>query len=221
MNDIKTLVVLSGGIDSTVLTYDYINAGRDVYAISFDYGQRHNKELECAAITCEKLGIPQKIVDITEIKDIMYSSALTGNGTVPEGHYEDASMKSTVVANRNSILINLAMAYAITQDINRVAYAAHGGDHAIYPDCRPEFVLALKALAAKVHYTPIYIEAPYLMWRKEDIVKRGIELKVPFIDTWSCYKGDKLHCGKCGTCVERLEAFKLNNIKDPVKYAKK
>lgn len=212
------VVILSGGIDSTVLTYDLVHQGYSVNAISFNYGQKHSIELYTAARTCRKLGIPQKTVWIETIKELMYSPVLTGDDEVPEGHYEDASMKSTVVANRNSILINLAMAYAITENISTIAYGAHAGDHFIYPDCRPIFVERIQALAEVVHYTPLKIVAPFLHMNKKDIVKRGVELGVNFRDTWSCYKGGKIHCGKCGTCTERIEAFKLNNYKDPLEY---
>ena len=214
----KALVILSGGIDSTVLLYDLIDQGYDVEAITFHYGQKHSKEISSAKATCAILDIPQKIVRLEGIEDLIHGSALIGDKDIPEGHYEDESMKSTVVANRNSIFINLAMAYAITKKIRTIAYGAHAGDHAIYPDCRPVFVERIQALAEVVDYDPLNIIVPYLHWKKQDIVKKGAELGVDFDYTWSCYKGQRLHCGRCGTCVERIEAFKLAGVEDPTKY---
>ncbi len=202
----KGVCVLSGGTDSTTLLYKMRAKGFDVYAIGFDYGQKHSKELEYAAKTCEKLGVPYRVVMMPKID----GSALTENNQiVPEGHYEDKSMKSTVVPNRNAIMLNYAVAYAISIDARTVGYGAHAGDHAIYPDCRPVFLQAMRKLAKVCHYFPIKIYAPFIKASKADVIKEGMELGVDYDLTWSCYKGGKTHCGRCGTCVERFEAFGL------------
>ena len=216
----KVLCILSGGIDSTVLLYDLIAQDYDVSAITFNYGQRHAKEIQYAIKTCTELGVKHKIGPISQIRQLLYGSSLTGGKPVPEGHYEDVSMKQTVVANRNSILINLAMAWAISKNIPTIAYGAHGGDHEIYPDCREIFVEKINDLAKVVHYWPLEVIAPYLTKRKEDIVKLGVGLDVPFENTWSCYKGGMYHCARCGTCTERKEAFKLAGVEDPTIYVK-
>ena len=215
----KTLVILSGGMDSTTLVYDLVNQGDEVVCLSFNYGQRHSKELECAKKTCEKLKIEHHIVDISNIhKIVMSQNSLTGNKEVPEGHYADETMKQTIVPYRNAIMLMITAGTASTLNFDRVAYAAHSGDHAIYPDCRPEFVLATKLVMMLGDYKQVELYTPYIKIPKANIVNKGLQLNVPYEDTWSCYKGGEKHCGKCGTCVERLEAFKLNRMKDPVEY---
>lgn len=214
----KAICILSGGVDSTTLVYKLIKEGFKVEAITFFYGQKHDKEILSSMDTCSKLGILQEIVDISSVFKGIGGSALTDGTPIPHGHYEEESMKSTVVPNRNSILLNIAMAYAISKDIQIVAYGAHAGDHAIYPDCRPEFLEKIKELAKVVDYKPIDIFAPFINKSKSEIVKQGIDLKVDYSLTWTCYEGKKLACGKCGSCVERLEAFKDNKIKDPIEY---
>ena len=217
----KTVVVLSGGLDSTTLLYDVLDRAScpsRVKAISFDYGQRHKIELEKAAETCKKLGVEHKIVDISGINSVIKGSALTDDIDVPEGHYEDESMKVTVVPNRNAIMASIAIGYAVSLDFDRVALGVHAGDHAIYPDCRPVFIKALSVLAEVSNYKPIDIYTPYINFSKSNIVARGINLEVDFSLTHTCYKGNDNACGKCGSCKERLEAFKENNIKDPIKY---
>ena len=354
----KIICVFSGGLDSTVLLYKLFDEGYDVTAVSFNYGQRHTKELEYAAKTCRILDVKHKIIDISSIVDIFAGSALTDDVDVPAGHYEEESMKVTVVPNRNSIFLNLALAYALSQDYTKVFYGAHAGDHFIYNDCRepfqtimndlfyiwsddnrgslsPEWVKAFfeaegcfthtsykqimyhrktrkrigtcrnvtkpvcvftqkdkplleeikkffygygsiqksgsngvyeyrmsgqtcrlmvdlfkngfkthhKAAQFKRWYTEfkpyltgkiqydskqytdrkyyiqdIELNNPFNQWSKSDIVKEGAQLEVPFVNTWSCYKGGDIHCGVCGTCTERKEAFKLAGIKDPTEY---
>jgi len=188
-----------------------------VGVLSFNYGQKHKKELLCAAKTCKKLKLEHKIVDLSGIKDLL-KSALTTNQAIPEGHYADPNMKLTVVPNRNMIMLSIATGYAISNGAKRVFFGAHGGDHAIYPDCRAEFIRQLTMATEICDYIPVTIEAPYINRNKTDIVKLGLLMGVPYQDTWTCYKGRKLACGKCGSCVERLEAFTKNNIKDPIKY---
>ena len=216
----KVVVILSGGMDSTTLLYDILSRGFHVDAIGFNYGQKHSKELEYAKKTCTKLRVPYKIVNIDVLNDLAPSALTRKDWKIPEGHYKDDNMKQTVVANRNMVLISLATSYAIGINAEKVYYGAHFGDHDIYPDCRKEFVEAMQKSIVLCDWSNIELEAPYIDKSKGDIVKRGIELKVDYKLTWSCYKGKGLSCGVCGTCVERLEAFKLAGIEDPIEYEK-
>lgn len=213
------LIVYSGGLDSTVLLH-YLKAnGKAFAALMFDYGQKHKKELEFAVANCKKLGVPYDIANLTPITSLFGGNSLTDSGVdVPEGGYKDENMKSTVVPNRNMIMISIAAARAISLGTDEVAYAAHSGDHAIYPDCRPEFADALDGVLRLCHYWPVKLCRPFVNMTKADIVKLGDQLGVDFSLTWSCYKGGPLHCGKCGTCVERKEAFALAGVADPTVY---
>lgn len=213
---IKSVMVLSGGMDSTTLLYKLLDEGKEVRAISFNYGQRHSRELEKASATCEKLNIPHKVIDISFIKEIVSNSALTGDISVPEGHYQDENMKLTVVPNRNMIMSAIAIGYAVNLDFDEVALGVHAGDHAIYPDCRPAFIDALKQIAAVANYKPIAIYAPFLTADKGDIVIEGTRLGVDYALTHTCYKGENPPCGKCGACQERAEAFAKAGIADPL-----
>lgn len=212
----KAVIILSGGMDSTTLAYDLCDKGFELYALSFDYGQRHKKELKCAETTCDKLGISHHIVDLSSITALVSNSALTGNIDVPEGHYADDNMKLTVVPNRNMIMLSIAIGYAANIGADYVCYGAHAGDHAIYPDCRPEFVQALGKAAALCHFSPVHIYSPYMHMTKGEIARRGDKVAVPFEDTWTCYKGGEEPCGVCGSCVERAEAFEFAGIIDPL-----
>jgi len=216
----KSVVILSGGMDSTTLIYDVVSQGGEVEALSFNYGQRHSKELSCAAVTCQKLSIPHKVVDLGEVgKELLQGSALTSDIDVPEGHYEEGNMKLTVVPNRNMIMLSLAIGYGVSIKADAVYYGAHSGDHAIYPDCRKEFVEAMQKVATLCDWHELELKAPYLDMDKGDIVIRGVmELGVPYEDTWTCYKGLEKACGKCGSCQERLEAFEKAGVEDPVTY---
>ncbi len=206
----RIIVIFSGGMDSTTLVYDLINQGHKVQCLSFNYGQRHKKELEYAAKTCEKLNLKHFIIDLTNITSLISNSSLTGNIEVPEGHYEDESMKKTVVPNRNMIMLSIAIGYAENLGYDCVAIANHAGDHAIYPDCRTEFINALNKTAILGTYNKIYIYAPYSNITKIDIAKKGLDLGINYDkEAWSCYKGLDEQCGVCGTCCERLEAIKL------------
>ncbi|EWH11343.1 regulator protein [Catenovulum agarivorans DS-2] len=214
----KVVVIYSGGMDSFTVLNLAIQQGFDVYALSFNYGQRHIKELEFAKSVCNKLNVPHKIVDISAINQLLAGSSLTDDIEIPEGHYEEENMKSTVVPNRNMILLSLAVGYAVSIKANKVFYGAHAGDHAIYPDCRPEFVEKMKAVCAIADYQPISIETPFLNDSKIDILAQGLKMGLDYSQTWTCYNGREHACGKCGACTERLEAFKLNNAVDPLIY---
>lgn len=212
------VVIYSGGMDSFTLLHLARARGYQVHALSFNYGQRHVRELDCARTVCEQLGVPHKVVDITALGAVMAGSALTGGVAVPEGHYEEDSMKATVVPNRNMILLSLATGYAVTVGAEAVWYGAHGGDHAIYPDCRPEFVAKMDAVCRIANYEPVRIEAPFMHADKTQILARGLELGLDYANTWTCYNGRDKACGRCGSCVERLEAFAAHGVKDPVPY---
>ena len=216
----KCIVICSGGMDSTTLLYEMVN---DPYfnvvgVLSFDYGQRHKKELEYAKQTCKKLIQEHHIVDLTTLQPLLKGSALTDNIEVPHGHYEQDNMKLTVVPNRNMIMLSIAIGYAISKDADFVVYGAHSGDHHIYEDCRPEFVDKLNEVAQIANYKPIDIVAPYINENKSTILAKGLKIGVPYEETWTCYAGGEKACGRCGSCQERLEAFKNNNIEDPLDY---
>lgn len=214
----SVVVIYSGGMDSFTLLHLARAKGYRVHALSFDYGQKHVRELECARRVCAGLQIPHKVIDIRAMSEVMSGSSLTSDIPVPEGHYEEDSMKSTVVPNRNMILLSLATGYAVTVKAGAVWYGAHGGDHAIYPDCRPEFVSKMDAVCRVANYEPVAIEAPFMAMDKGQILAQGLELGLDYSDTWTCYNGRERACGRCGSCVERLEAFAANGISDPVPY---
>ncbi|MBU2179605.1 MAG: 7-cyano-7-deazaguanine synthase QueC [Gammaproteobacteria bacterium] len=214
----KVVVIYSGGMDSFTVLHNAIRAGHDVYALSFNYGQRHVKELVCAQNVCQELGIHHKIVDISAINQLIGGSSLTDNIDVPEGHYAADNMKSTVVPNRNMILLSLAVGYAVSLDAQAVYYGAHSGDHFIYPDCRPEFVQKMNDVCQIANYEPVDIVSPYLSKTKIEILKDGLAMGLDYSKTWTCYNGREQACGKCGSCQERLEAFTLNNTVDPLPY---
>ena len=214
----KVVVIYSGGMDSFTVLHKAVKAGHDVYALSFNYGQRHVKELECAAKVCQELGIKHKIVDISAINQLLAGSSLTDDIDIPEGHYAADNMKSTVVPNRNMILLSLAVGYAVSIGASQVYYGAHSGDHFIYPDCRPEFVQKMHDVCQIANYDAVDIVSPYLSQTKIEILADGIAMGLDYAKTWTCYNGREKACGKCGSCQERLEAFNLNNITDPLTY---
>ncbi|MFO7757775.1 MAG: 7-cyano-7-deazaguanine synthase QueC [Roseovarius sp.] len=217
----KTIVICSGGLDSVSLAHR-VAGDHDLAALlSFDYGQRHVKEVEHAAACAARLRVPHSIVDIRQIGAALSGSALTDDVAVPDGHYAEETMKITIVPNRNAIMLTVAFGMAAAQKADAVAAAMHGGDHFIYPDCRPGFVRAFQTMqdTALDGYADIRLYTPYIEGSKADIVADGARHNVPFAETWSCYKGGALHCGRCGTCVERREAFHLAGVPDPTGYA--
>lgn len=220
----KTAVaVVSGGLDSAMLAYHLRDIGWQLRLLSFDYGQRHARELDCAHRLAQRLAVAHDVVDLRAVGGLLSGSALTDDAVaVPEGHYTDATMRSTVVPNRNAIFVSVAVGVAVAERAQAVALGIHAGDHPIYPDCRPAFVDAAQALAHVANHGFIadgfQLLTPLLHWSKSDIVRRAVEVGVPLADTWSCYRGGARHCGRCGTCVERREAFELANIADPTDY---
>jgi len=213
----KIVVVLSGGMDSTALLYDAMNQWEKVYPITFLYGQKHSIETHSARLTCQHLDLSLKVVKLEVLGDLAPSALTRSEVGIPKGPYEDESMKQTVVPNRNMVFLSFATAYAIGLGADTVTYGAHGGDHAIYPDCRGEFVGAMSEAVALCDYEPIGLWTPYLYWTKADILRKGLELGVDYSLTWTCYEGKELACGRCGACTERLEAFREVGVKDPLK----
>ncbi len=210
----KAILIYSGGLDSTTLLYEYRDSIE--LAVSFDYGSKHNeKELECAAENCARLNIPHLVIPLNFIKDYFRSSLLQGSEEIPEGHYADENMRSTVVPFRNGIMLAIAAGLAESNDLDSVLIANHGGDHEIYPDCRPEFIDAFDEAARNGTYNGVRIVSPYCNITKRDIALRGKALGIDYSLTYSCYKGGEKHCGRCGTCTERKEA--LEGF-DPTEY---
>jgi 7-cyano-7-deazaguanine synthase len=217
---VRTLVVCSGGLDSVTLAHKVAAERSLVQMVSFDYGQRHRKELDYARRAAQRLGVAHDVVDLVDVGAKLTGSALTDGVAVPEGHYAEESMRLTVVANRNAIMLTIAFGIAMARGAQAVATAVHGGDHFIYPDCRPAFIEAFAAMQKRAleGFSEISLNAPFLRASKADIVREGARLGVPFAETWSCYKGGAQHCGRCGTCVERREAFDLAGVADPTAY---
>jgi len=215
----KVVVIYSGGMDSFTVLHKAMQQGLTPYALTFDYGQRHIKEIEVARQVCEELGVEHKVIDISAINQLIGGSSLTDSSIdVAQGHYQQENMKSTVVPNRNMILLSLAIGYAVSLGAEQVYYGAHSGDHEIYPDCRPIFVEKMNEVAAVANYEKVEIFSPYLNNNKSGILKDGIKMGLDYSKTWTCYNGREKACGKCGSCVERLEAFTANGIKDPIEY---
>lgn len=217
----RTIVICSGGLDSVSLAHKIAAEHELVGLLSFDYGQRHRKELDFAAACARRLGVPHQIIDITGVGQHLTGSALTDDVEVPDGHYAEETMKATVVPNRNAIMLAIAFGLASAQKAEAVAVAVHGGDHFIYPDCRPGFINAFQKMQDEAldGYGSIRLHAPYVDVPKAAIVADGAKHGTPFSETWSCYKGGVRHCGRCGTCVERREAFHLAGVDDPTEYA--
>ncbi len=212
-----SLMVLSGGMDSTTMLYDFQE--RIALAVSFDYGSKHNaREIPFARLHCQRLGIPHLVIHLDFMQRYFASSLLLGGEAIPEGNYDDENMRSTVVPFRNGIILSVAAGLAETHGLSRVMIANHAGDHAIYPDCRPEFVKSMSEAVSHGTYAHLTVEAPYTHLTKTDIARRGKALGIDYAETWSCYQGGEKHCGRCGTCRERREALAAAGIEDTTLY---
>jgi 7-cyano-7-deazaguanine synthase len=221
-NSRATVVIYSGGMDSFTVLHRALREEFEVTALSFDYGQRHSRELDVAARVCGELGVPHQVVDIRAIHGLIDNSALTdASRKMPDGDYAADNLTATVVPNRNMILLSLAIAKAVNIGAARVDYGAHGGDHVLYPDCRPEFVEAMNGVAGIANFEPVEIHAPYLRASKAEILADGLAMGLDYRDTWTCYRGEALACGSCGSCRERLAAFAENGIIDPLEYVQR
>lgn len=217
----RVVALHSGGLDSTVMLSSLRNDGYDVLPLSIHYGQRHQVELGAARRICEIGGFSHRVVNLSGLSEILHdsgSSQVDSSVDVPEGHYAADGMRTTVVANRNMTLLSVATMYAIAQKAKAVAYAAHAGDHPVYPDCRPEFISALATAINLCDEHPPILLAPFSRMSKAEIVKLGHQLGAPLGLSYSCYKGGNIHCGRCSTCVERCEAFALAGVPDPTRY---
>lgn len=204
-------------MDSVTLLYDYKD--RIALAVSFDYGSNHNaREIPFARLHCERLGIEHLVIPLSFMGQYFKSSLLEGADAIPEGHYADENMKSTVVPFRNGIMLSVAVGLAESRNLKYVMMANHGGDHTIYPDCTPAFVDAFSQAAQAGTFVGIQLLSPYTNITKADIARRGKALGIDYSETWSCYKGGARHCGKCGTCVERREALAEAGITDTTEY---
>jgi len=222
----KAVLITSGGMDSATLAYLYQSKGYELILVGFNYGQRHNKELMSLTQLAKKLAADHRIVDLSVLAQHLHGSSLTSKHVeVPDGHYTKDTMKATVVPNRNAIMLSIAAGIAVAEGAELVATGVHSGDHFIYPDCRPDFINHLsKAFQVGTEDFSVdgfRIEAPFVEISKANIATLGGELGVPYELTWSCYKGGEIHCGRCGTCVERIEAFILGGVKDPTDYEDK
>jgi 7-cyano-7-deazaguanine synthase len=219
----QAIVIVSGGLDSVTLAYLLHAEGYRLHLLAFDYGQRHKKEVAFAEACAQRLAATFDLIDISHLGIYLKGSALTDDIAVPDGHYAASTMAITVVPNRNAIMLALAYGIAVAEQAELVAIGAHGGDHFIYPDCRPAFIAAFDAMERQAvegfGHPQLRLEAPFLHMGKHQIVTLGSALGVPFQETWSCYKGEASHCGTCGTCVERREAFQLAGVPDPTVYA--
>ena len=216
----KAIVAFSGGLDSTVLAYQCRDLGYAIRLVSFDYGQRHRKEIKHAKSIAQLLQARHDIIDLTGLGKFLTGSSLTDAIAVPDGHYAAETMRITVVPNRNAIMLAALFGIGVADESDYIAIANHAGDHFIYPDCKPEFIGAFAAMQAKAleGISDCQLLAPFMSITKDAIVSIGDSLRVPFEKTWSCYKGGDLHCGTCGTCTERIEAFELSGVADPTAY---
>lgn len=216
----KVVVIFSGGMDSGTLLLEAIGNPEydEVYAFSVNYGQRHSKELVYAKAVCRCYSIPHQVVDLSNLREILGASALTADIPVPHGHYEDETMRQTVVPNRNAILISLAVGYAVTIGASIILIGVHAGDHAIYPDCREEFISFMRSTILAGNYNSIYLRAPYINKSKTEIALIGKQLRIDYGIFWTCYEGGVKACGKCGACQERKEAMAITGAVDTMGY---
>ncbi|WP_373704775.1 7-cyano-7-deazaguanine synthase [Porphyromonas loveana] len=212
-----SLIVVSGGMDSVTLMYDK----RDsiALALSFDYGSKHNaRELAFARLHAERLGVEHLVIPLGFMGEHFLSDLLLSGGSIPEGRYDEENMKSTVVPFRNGIMLAVAAGLAESRGLKRMYIANHFGDHAIYPDCRAAFIRPMAEAIREGTTNAVLTEAPYTSITKTDIARIGVALGIDYAETWSCYKGGEIHCGVCGTCVERKEAMREAGIADPTQY---
>lgn len=215
----EAVVLVSGGMDSVTALYDANRTYDRVYGLSFDYGAKHNdRELPLAAFHCRKLGIPHEVIALAFMNQLFASALLKSGGAIPEGHYEEESMRQTVVPFRNGIMMGIGAGFAESLGAQGLVIAAHAGDHAIYPDCREAFMQSMGEAIRLGTYRQVEVIRPFIAMRKAEIARRGEEAGVDFSQTWSCYKGGDRHCGRCGTCIERREAFIVAGIPDPTVY---
>ncbi|NJM38867.1 MAG: 7-cyano-7-deazaguanine synthase QueC [Akkermansiaceae bacterium] len=215
----KVCVLLSGGMDSVAAFYEVLGQHEVTACLSFDYGAKHNAcEIPFAKLHAERNGIHHQVILLDFINQLFKSDLLKSGGQIPDGHYAEESMKQTVVPFRNGIMLSIAAGYAESRDAEGLVIAAHSGDHAIYPDCREPFMLAMASAIHEGTYAKIQLLRPFIAMDKTAIARRGCELGIDFSETWSCYKGGDIHCGTCGTCVERREAFLLAGLSDPTCY---
>jgi 7-cyano-7-deazaguanine synthase len=217
--NIKSVLVFSGGLDSTVLLYQLLAQGHRVHTLTVDYGQRHCKETQAAQAIAQDLGLVHRCIDLKALQPLLDQSTLIdATQPMPQGPYTEDNLQQTVVPNRNMILLAIAAAWAINLDCQAIAYGAHAADHATYPDCRPAFIGAMSQALGLCHRRPVELLTPFSQWDKADIVSLGQRLGVPFEKTWSCYQGKAQHCGTCSTCVQRREAFIKACVADPTAY---
>jgi 7-cyano-7-deazaguanine synthase len=215
----SAVLLLSGGLDSSVLLAKLVLEGVDTSALSILYGQKHKREIEASQKLAEYYGVPHRVLEVPQLASLFEGNALTSDKIpVPDGHYAEESMKQTVVPNRNMLFLALAGAWALSLKKEAVAYAAHSGDHSIYPDCRPEFIESMAQSFQLCDWEKLELFTPFSKISKTEIVTLGRSMNVPFEMTWSCYKGRDFHCAKCGTCVERQEAFLRAGVIDPTLY---
>ena len=215
----KVVVLCSGGMDSVTALHWAARGHEVVAAISFDYGAKHSaRELPMAAAQAAALGIRHEVVNLDFVNRLFSSALLRSGGDIPEGHYAAENMKQTVVPFRNAVFLSIACGFAESAGAEGLVIAAHGGDHAIYPDCREEFMAALGEAMRLGTYAGVRLLRPFIAMSKGDIAAEGARLGVDFAKTWSCYKGGARHCGRCGTCVERREAFVQAGVPDPTDY---
>lgn len=216
----KTVVLLSGGMDSVTALYWATGEHEVVGTVSFDYGSKHNaREIPMAAWHAHRLGVKHEIIALDFVNRLFASDLLQNGGEIPEGHYAAENMKRTVVPFRNGIMLAIACGLAESREAEALVIAAHGGDHAIYPDCREPFMQAMADAMRHGTYAEIKLLRPFIDCDKTEIARRGAAMGVDYAHTWSCYKGGDIHCGRCGTCVERREAFLNANVPDPTAYA--
>lgn len=216
------VAIVSGGMDSVTLAHHLKSEGYALHLVSFDYGQRHNRELDFARWQADALDAFHTVIDITSIRPLLKGSSLTDDVEVPHGHYAEESMKSTVVPNRNAIMLSIAWGLACVEKAEILACGVHAGDHFIYPDCRPDFIdqfgNALRTGTDGHRADGLKLVAPFVSFTKTDIASIGGRLGVDFAHTWTCYEGGDIHCGQCGACQERQEAFRDSGVPDPTIY---